>query len=388
MPERSMRRIDPLAALASFPLTVLAACAAPLTAVLLTLQHLNDVDYPLVMAAAFVLLIAASALMVFQVVAANAVRSQFSTEAHVFVVVLAVSAAALAAAAQWRSNDVMRDDWGSLVVGILLLGVAPYRSIRSLVIAAAASAVAMGALAAVQAQTMHSLVMDTTVPAMAYVVLAVVPVLALASGGIAYAMAAVQSRERWQQVSEEVARTNASTLRDPIARSAQQERVNVLDREVVPFFSTLLRDERVTVTDTNRAQEIATTVRGIMVDEANRSWLQSAVDEIALRSGVAAGEVHDPRNLTGRMTFGQRAAVRALLDALFTHPGFEPSGFTAIAASSGSHYSVRLTAVVHGKPRALRRVSSPYLAVIRAIFCVLEVTMRSPNLTLRFSYEH
>jgi hypothetical protein len=388
MPERSMRRIDPLAALASFPLTVLAACAAPLTAVLLMLQHIDDIDYPLVMVAALILLTIASAGMVLRVAAANAVRSQFSTAAHAVIVGLAIVAAALAAVAQWRSNEMLRDDWGPLAVGILLLGIAPYRSIRSLIIAAGASAMAIGSLAAVQAQTMQAEVMDTAVPTMAYVVLAVVPVLALAAGGVAYAMAAVQSRERWQRLTEEVARANASTLRDPIARSVQHERVAVLNREVVPFFSAVLQEDRVTRSDTERAQGIASTVRGIMVEEANRSWLRSAVDEISARAGVEAGDVHDPRNLTARMTFGQRAAVRALLDALFTHPGFQPAGFSAIAASSGSHYSVRITAVVHGKPRALRRVAAPYLAVIRAVFCVLEVTMRSPNLTLRFSYEH
>jgi hypothetical protein len=388
MPERSMRRIDPLAALASFPLTVLSACAAPLTAVFLMLQHINDVDYPMVMIAALALVVVASALMVVQVTAANAVRSQFSTAAHAVIVGLVVVAATLAAFAQWRSNEMLRDDWGPLAVGILLLGIAPYRSIRSLIIAAAASAVAIGTLAAVQAQTMHAEVMDTAVPTMAYVVLAVVPVLALASGGIAYAMAAVQSRERWQRLTEEVARGNSSTLRDPIARSVQHERVTVLDREVVPFFSAVLQEDRITLADTERAQEIASTVRGIMVEEANRSWLHSAVDEISERAGVSPGDVHDPRNLTDRMSFGQRAAVRALLDALFTHPGFQPAGFSAIAASSGSHYSVRITAVVHGKPRVLGRVAAPYLAVIRVVFCVLEVTMRSPNLTLRFSYEH
>jgi hypothetical protein len=384
MVERSMRRIDPLATLASFPLTVAAACAAPLVAVLLTAQHIDEIDSPGLMASALLVLLAACVLLVNRVLSANAVRQQFSSLTHLTIVGLVVLAAVLAAAAQWRSNDMLRDDWGALAVGILLLGIAPYRSIRSLIISGAVAAAIIGGLAAVQAQPMVS-----EVPTVAYVVLAMTPVLALAAGGVAYAVAAVQSRERWQLVTEEVARANASNLRDPIARSVQQERVTLLDREVVPFFSGLLSRDSITPNDAEHAQRIATTVRSIMVAEANRSWLGSTIDELAERAGVGPlGAVMDLGKVSDRMTFGQRAALRALLDALLSHPGFNASTFSAVAAASDNRCSVRITASVCARPRTVNHVVAPYLAVIRAVFCDLEVTVASPDLTLRFSYEY
>jgi hypothetical protein len=383
MPERSMRRIDPLATLASFPLTVAAACAAPFLAVLLTSQHLDDIDSAFVMFVAIVVLVVACVLLVVHVMLANAVRRQFSAFAHSVIVVLGVLAALLAAVAQWRSNELLRDDWGPLAVGVLLLGLAPYRPIRSLFISAAGAAFVIGGLAAVQAQQIGS-----AAPTMAYVVLAVVPVLAPAAAGIAYAVAAVQSRERWQRMTEEVARANASNLRDPIARSVQHERVALLEREVVPFFTSVLQQVEITPADTARAHNIAKTVRGIMVVEANRSWIGATVDEVADRAGVERGYVSDTERLSDRMSFGQRAAVRALLDALLTDPGFEPASFSAAVTASGSRSSVRITATLHEKPRGLSRTVAPYLAVIRAVFLDLEVTVRSSDLTLRFSYEH
>jgi len=384
VPERSMRRIDPLATLASFPLTVAAAAAAPIIAVLLTMQHLDEIDSAAIMVAALLVLILACATLVSRVMAANAVRQQFSAGTHLTIVGLAVLAATLASIAQWRSNEMLRDDWGPIAVGILLLGIAPYRSIRSLIVSGGIAAVLIGLLTAIQAQPMVS-----PVPTMAYVVLAMTPVLALSAGGVAYAIAAVQSRERWQLVTAEVARAHASNLRDPIARSVQQERVTLLDREVVPFFTSVLQRQTITADDTERAQRIAGTVRGIMVAEANRSWLGATVDEIATRRGIPPLDVvSDPSRSTDRMTFGQRAAARALLDALISHPGFDPNAFTAATVTTPTHFSMRITATVASRPRRLNKVVAPYLAVIRAVFCDLEVTVASPNLTLRFSYEH
>ena len=384
MAERSMRRIDPLATLASFPLTVAAASAAPIIAVLLTVQHLDEIESPAIMVAALLVLMTACATLVFRVMAANAVRQQFSAVTHLTIVGLAVLAATLASIAQWRSNEMLRDDWGPIAVGILLLGIAPYRSIRSLIVSGGVAAVLIGLLTAIQAQPMVS-----PVPTMAYVVLAMTPVLALSAGGVAYAIAAVQSRERWQLVTAEVARAHASNLRDPIARSVQQERVMLLDREVVPFFTSVLQRQSITVDDTERAQRIAGTVRGIMVAEANRSWLGATVDEIATRRGIAPLDaVTDPGRSSDRMTFGQRAAVRALLDALISDPGFDPNTFTAATVTSTTQFSMSITATVASRPLRLNKVVAPYLAVIRAVFCDLEVTVASPNLTLRFSYEH
>ena len=384
MAERSMRQIDPLATLASFPLTVAAACAAPVIAVLLTVQHVSEIDSPAIMVAAILILVVACAALVLRVIAANAVRQQFSAVVHITIVGLAVLAATLASIAQWRGNEMLRDDWGPIAVGILLLGIAPYRSIRSLIVSGAVAAVLIGVLTAIQTQPMVS-----PVPTMAYVVLAMTPVLALSAGGVAYAIAAVQSRERWQLVTAEVARAHASNLRDPIAQSVQQERVMLLDREVVPFFESVLQRQTITAGDTDRAQRIASTVRGIMVAEANRSWLGATVDEIAARVGIPPmNTAADPVGASDRMTFGQRAAVRALLDALIGHPDFDPSTFTASTTTSATHFSMLITATVASRPRNLNKVVAPYLAVIRAIFCNLEVSVASPNLTLRFSYEH
>ena len=384
MPERSMRQIDPLATLASFPLTVAAACAAPIIAGLLTVQHLDEIDSPVIMIAALVVLVMACVILVVRVMAANAVRQQFSAVTHMTIVGLAVLAAALASIAQWRSNEMLRDDWGPIAVGILLLGIAPYRSIRSLVVSGGIAALLIGLLTAIQAQPMVS-----PVPTMAYVVLAMTPVLALSAGGVAYAIAAMQSRERWQLVTAEFARAHASNLRDPIARSVQHERVMLLDREVVPFFTSVLQRQSITTDDTDRAQRIASTVRGIMVAEANRSWLGATVDEIATRVGTPPlNAVSDLGRSTDRMSFSQRAAVRALLDALISHPDFDPSTFTAATATTATHVSMSITATVASRPRCLNNVVAPYLAVIRAVFCDLEVTVASPNLTLRFSYEH
>lgn len=370
--EQTVQRRDPVSGVNGLPLTVIGSIGAVLYAILMTALNRQDIDYPLLTVIALAAVLAAFSLLA---VAASPLRPPVSRAVHVGGLALLLGAMALNAASMAQSNLYIQDDWGSLVIGLFGLFISPYRPPRELIAFSVLAAVFAGFIALLQVPSFA-----TPIPPFAFVVIAVTPLLALSLAGAAYASEVLRITARWQNRAEQAVQQLAIERLGGITRSVQQDRVTILNQDVVPFFTGVLERDEVTGADRVRAAAIASRIRSMMVHEVDRTWLEAAVDE--LRAG---GEIRDPDRLADAIAGEGRSAIRALIVALVNLPEFDPGslriGFERVDDQVLGTLEAAFT------PTDARAILSPYLAVIRVVFPACDVELSATSLTVRFEYD-
>jgi hypothetical protein len=294
---------------------------------------------------------------------------------------LTISALAVDVAAGWSTDPTGRNNLIPIAVGILTLALAPYRPPGELAVGAVVSTVLVGAIALTHAQMSGSSVLPWI-----HVVAWTAPVLALSLGATMFGYGMIREFERWR--SEVASRTieTAPVLRQEIRREVQRNRVSILNQEVVPLFARVLERGEVTEADRTAAAEIAAAIRGVMVAEVDRNWLESGVARF-LPGGVSEDHpVSDPERLSSLMTVDERAAVRALLLAMFSAPSFDPKGFGIDFVGEPTKVRATVHAHLDYRERATRSIIDPYLAVMRVMFPGLALKTSPSEIRLEFSY--
>jgi hypothetical protein len=197
---------------------------------------------------------------------------------------------------------------------------------------------------------------------------------------------------RWYSPIAIVDRATEAELHERMVRSVYGERIDILNNTVVPFFAELLAGETLTDAERDRATAIATSIRSVMVAEVERSWLDTVVDQAAgeRADGSLPGSevVQDDERRAGAMTTEQRIVMRALIFALFAHPGFDPDGFAVVITGHAGTSEVVLSAKLDADDSIPRSGLAAYFAVLRIAFDECQVSFQPPVLTLRFSYGH
>jgi hypothetical protein len=325
-------------------------------------------------------LLAAAIFIVFR--QTSAYRAPLGRTSYVLVLVLVVAAYFIHIGATIGHNRFSQDDWGLPAMGLLLLAFAPYRPASEIAVTGAALACFVGLGTLIQEPWFV-----TKAPPDAFVIVSVTPLVALCFGAVAYSNSMVSSIERWQRRAGSVARGGAATS-VAIARSVQQDRVTILGRDVLPFFTGVVASGSITDADRARAREIADSVRNVMLEEADRSWLETAI----VVAGAAGPDstpttIDDPLRLAAGMSTAQRMAIRTLLGAFAQEPGFEHDALRIQLSRDGdlcaAEVSVAFTAT-DGSPKA---AFAPYFALVRSVFEDFEVDFDRPSLRLRFHYE-
>jgi hypothetical protein len=374
--ERTPQQVDPLGALSAGPLTMLASVASAVYAVALTAVSREDVVSWVCALAALAALVAAGAvLMVFS----RPSRAPFRRRYVVIMTALLAATAVLSGASTAGHNTMVRDDWVPVAVGVLVLGLAPYRPGREIAIVGIALTVVVGGVIALEGPSF-----TTGLPTALYVVVAVTPVLALSLAGATFSATFVTLVDRWIERAASYRRASTDGLRASIARSVQQDRVTILNRDVVPFFTRLIESGEVTAVDSTRARAIAETLRGTMVAEADRSWLE----HLLTASSVAVrGVVDDPEHVAGEMASDHRTALRALIVAFADTGVVDASDVRLVFRAEEARVDVRLTVATRASDLTVRHRLAPYFAVLRVVYDDLVVDVTPPHLTLRFSYD-
>ncbi|MCU1570735.1 MAG: hypothetical protein JWR33_1476 [Naasia sp.] len=376
--EPTLQSLDPLGALAGRPLTALAGIAAITLAVVLTVGYGRQIGSPVVAALAILVCAAACGALVWY---SSPRRAPFRRRAAVLVTLAAVAASVLSTVASWGQNSLVRDDWGPVAIGLLLLALSPYRpplEIQTLALVSAA-AVAITTLA-------ESPFFSGDVPPVTFVVVAATPILALALAGSAFSRTVIARIARWRARAETASVAQALNMQGGITRSVQQGRVSLLNRDVVPLFSGLVERSIVTLEDIERATAVSDAIRALMVAETERTWL----DELILHppSGTEAAVwpsvVSDPSHSADAMAFEQRAAVRALVGALGQRLAARN---VSVRVTGTRRATFELSCSTDVGESHLNAVLAPYLAVLRAVFSDLSVAFARPSLTLRFCYD-
>ncbi|MBD8609788.1 hypothetical protein IFT77_04730 [Frigoribacterium sp. CFBP 13729] len=380
MSRRSPQQVDPLGALSSRPVTALAAVAAVVYAAVSTVVTRDEIVTP---AAAVGALAALGAAGVVLVLASSPLRAPLTRWSVAGVVGLGALAGVLAAVASAGHNSMVRDDWASLAVGLLLVGLAPYRPALDLVVAGLASAVVLTAVVLVEREAFL-----TDVPVLVFVVVAVTPVLALSLAGASFSAAFTTLVERWIAGASSARQASADEFRSSVARSVQQDRVTILNRDVAPFFGEVVAAGVVTEADVERARRISADLRSTMVAEADRSWLEQVLADPSTR---VSGVVVDVGRAAGRMTAAHRTSLRALLVAFGESDAVRPDT-VRIELDQGldaeeERVEARISVATASSESAVRHRFAPYLAVVRIVFDDLQVDPAPPLLTLRFSYD-
>ncbi len=379
--ERTRQQLDPAGVTGMRPVTIAAAVVSFVYALVMSLREPDHLRYPVLAALALVLLAIACGVVIVQ---SSPLRAPLSSLTHFFVHLFTLASATLSVAAGWGVNQYIGDDWAPVSLGILLLALSLYRPSRELAGAGSLAAIYLGFLVLLELPWLAS-----SAPPVALVVASVTPMLAICFGAAVFGASFVAALERWQRRAELATRRMTTQLRAGIARSVQQDRVTILNKDVLPFFTDMLTRGEVTQVDRERAAAIADSIRGLMVAEADRSWLEQVVEHTlySRERGQVAGFVHDPDRLASMITTRQRTAVRALLVALFDEPGFDHRGFSFDFSRRRDKCVGVLTATLNNADYATRIALAPYFAVMRVVFTDLHIELNQSRLELRMSYE-
>ena len=377
--ERPRQQLDPVGTLGSRMLAVVLAVGSFYLGIALTVRSLDQVsNLPLAVLA--LLWLAAAALTV--VMASSQSRAPFTRSAHIVVHLLAVGAVALSAASQWGTNRYIQDDFGPLSLGLLMVAIGPYRPATELATAGSLSAIFVGFLPLLEVPQLGS-----SVPPVAFVLAGMAPVLALSYASATYSGRLVDALDRWQSRALHSVASRTSRLKDGIARSVQRDRIMILSRDVLPYFSTILGRTTVTAEDRTRAREIAESIRALMVAEADRTWLEVVVASDAVAGGRPGSTVIDPGGRASAMGPDQRTALRALIVAILDEPTFEQDTLTIELDGRAKVCRGAITAYLDAGETFVRSAFAPYFAVMRIVFSSIHVEFQGRALTIGFTYE-
>jgi hypothetical protein len=207
------------------------------------------------------------------------------------------------------------------------------------------------------------------------------PILAMSLASATFGRFLIEGLVRWRRRAKRAVSSFATENTDWIARSVQQDRVTILNQEVVPFFAEVLHRGVIDEEDRQRARRISDAIRAVMVAEVDRSWLDGIVEQI---TGQPAD---DPQRLAEFMSTDQRTAIRAAIFGVAGHPAFTARDFSLSIRAAGTQSVVTMQAVLETGDNVLRGQIAAYFAVIRIVFSDVKVEFSNATLTLRFSYE-
>ncbi len=378
-PERTRQQLDPVGSLGNRPLAIVLAAGAFVYGLAMTIRTIDQVSN-LMLAVLALLWLGAASLTV--AIASSPSRAPFTQTTHLVVQLLALGAVVLSVASQWGANQFIQDDFGPMSLGFLLLALGPYRPATELATAGVLSAIFVGFITLLEVPYLL-----TSVPPVSFVLVGMTPILALAFASASYSGGLVTALETWQRRSRLNFEQRASRLREGITRSVQHDRVMILSEDVLPFFHRVLDRSVLTPDDRNRAREIATTIRSLMVAEADRTWLEVVATDDSIAGGGTSRAIVDKAGRASRMVTDQRTALRALIVALSDEPTFVDGSMRITITGSKSVCNGTLTAQFTAGDYDIRAAFAPYFAVMRIVFAGFQIGFRDRTLTLRFSYE-
>jgi hypothetical protein len=380
--EPTSQQLDPAGAVANRVVTSVIAIGAFIFALVETITAPQELSQPIVAVLALAALAGSSVVVI---VASTPSRAPFSSRSLALVAVLGIGSIVLSAASVMGTNTLIRNDWGGVSFGLVLLACGPYRPARQVAAIGVVGAVVIGFVIILQVNDFA-----TDAPPMAFVIRAVTPLLALCFASVAFTRVTVRSIALWQTRAKAASALLTDEASPGIARSIQQDRVTILGRDVIPFFREMATRQQVTDEDRARARSIANSIRSVMVADADRSWLESVVASSAARAGSGEGGtavVLDERHLAGGMSTEQRTAIRTLIVALIEAAEFDAADLRIELTDVDG----RCAGVIDAKLRSydyLRRLAlAPYFAIMRAVFTNVTIDFSSSALTVRFTYD-
>jgi hypothetical protein len=341
---RSAQELDPLGGITARVLVVIAVAVAYVVALSESLNTVDQISAPAFEVAA---LLSFGAAGIYYIRATSPFRAPFSRLSHAIVCALSLLAVLFNSLAQWGTNQVVRDDWAPVTLAILVFTFGSYVPAREVLASTLVSAVLIGGLAYLQADTFAA-----DVPAAVFAILPATPVLACGLASSALASSLVRSILDWRAAPSSL---QATEVPEPPVHATASHLVH-LERQVLPFLQRVSAETELTVADGDRARVLARELRTLMVLDAERSWLMRLVRQTT-----------DPRRLADRMSAAERGYVRAVVSHLRGSDAFR--GDRMRLTLDGTRYEASCTIAVDRVPGRNPRVQlAPYIAVGRSVF--------------------
>ncbi len=310
-------------------------------------------------------------------ISAAPARAPFSAERLWLVVALAVGAAIAEYVSTIGADRYIYDDYGPIVIGMLILALAPYCTWISLLLAGIIAAAVLSILVVGSATTTA-----ITAPLSALIAVNSAAVLAMSAAAAGYSYAIVDETLAWQRDANRAALHRDAELRAGIARSVQQSRVSVLGREVLPFLAGVMTADRITVADADRARELAEALRRALKAGIESTWLDDLGATVRMSRGIPV-VVDDPMGAAADLADDQRSALTALISWLS-----EASRSAAIRVAIATEPPRRRISIEteHGAAPPSRRELDRFAAVARAVSMRAEVSLTRENVRVELSH--
>lgn len=227
------------------------------------------------------------------------------------VLALAVLASTVEYLSALDADAQVRDDFGPVVVGLLLLAAAPFCTPLALITAsvlatAIVNVLILGAVAFAPGETPLivpiSLVMRTAI------------VLALAAAAAAYSRAAVTVELHRRQLANTAALDRDAAVKPADAASARTavNRVTLLRTEVLPFLDAATDRDQLEARDIDRARTLFDSLQHQLRRSFEATWLDDIAERNADTMGVTV-TLDDPTGSAASLQNGSRSATAELL---------------------------------------------------------------------------
>ena len=304
-PPRTQQRLDPLGALAAWPLAPAVALIVVAYTAATTVLQTDQIQHPLLSVFAIVASVAAAGTLV---AASRPDHAPFDRPLHLVMLGLAVSAHLLDQAARWGYNTLIQDDFGPLRIGLLLLALAPYRPWREIALSGVVAAVVVAAVTVPQAPFL-----SIAVPAVIYTIVTVSQVLAPAFAGAAYSRRIVRLLLAWQTDARRAIAARTEEGRGQVVRTVVEQLWAGLGAGVFPLLTGVLENGEVTRADIARAGELAGALRKELVRDIDKTWLDAVVDRdragLLERGATPLLIVADPEHRATAFSADQRGSA-------------------------------------------------------------------------------
>ena len=328
----SQQRLDPIGGLAAWPIAPVVALIIVTYAIVATVSRPAEIAIAELAVAAVVALIIAAAMLVWS---ARPDLAPFTRTRAVVIVGMGIVAHLLAVVSTWQLNAMIQDDFAPSALGLLLLALAPFRPWKEILLLGAPTALIVGVTALAQ-----SPFLGIQTPPLLFSIIAMTQVLAPTLAAAAYSRQVVNSIHRWQTDARRGIRVRTEESRGALAQSVVENRLTNLGADVLPFLADVLEKNALTAADIKRARSLAFQVRRVLVAEVDHTWLDDLIDRersaLTERGLNPLCVIADPERRATGFDSDQRAAVGALIVALCTLKGFDPTSLVVHIDGSGA----------------------------------------------------
>jgi hypothetical protein len=250
------------------------------------------------------------------------------------------------------TNVLVRDDWGLVTIGLVLMAAAPFRTYAEL-----GTYTTISAALAVLLAVLHSFTsFSTSIPLGVIVVVAVAPALALGLGSVGYARQLLLGiyAERLDQA--ESRERQFDELRRTFVDDDVVGSIGSLREEIVPFLARIRRSGALTVDDRVRAGVLAQNLQSAIAEARQSDSLGDHVSSLI-----------DEAGLSPRLHEDDRATLRALLIALNNSEHTAQQGIT-LELIDGEDDRFGVVRCRTDDVRALRADVLPFIRMARLMF--------------------